>query len=119
MSLLSEFKDFAVKGNMIDMATGIIIGASFNKIVDSLVKDIIMPPLGFLIGGVDFKHLYINLSPTSYATMAQAEQAGAPIIRYGMFVTTLIDFVIVAFTIFIVIKLISRMQKARAAEPTA
>ncbi len=116
MSLLSEFREFAVKGNMIDMATGIIIGAAFNKIVDSLVNDIIMPPLGFLIGGVDFKHLYFNLGPTAYASMEEAIKAGAPIIRYGIFINTLVDFLIVSFTIFVTIKLINRLRAANNPE---
>lgn len=116
MSLLSEFKEFAVKGNMIDMATGIIIGASFNKIVDSLVNDVIMPPLGFLIGGVDFKHLYITLGTTSYASMDEATKAGAAIIRYGMFINTMVNFLIVSFTIFVTIKLINHLRKASESE---
>lgn len=117
MSLISEFKEFAVKGNMIDMATGIIIGAAFNKIVDSLVNDILMPPLGFLIGGVDFKHLYFNLNPTvTYTTMDEAIKAGAPIIRYGMFINTMVNFLIVSFTIFVTIKLINRLRASNPQE---
>lgn len=116
MSLLSEFKEFAIKGNMIDMATGIIIGAAFNKIVDSLVNDIIMPPLGFLIGGVDFKNLYVNLSLTHYATMEEAVKAGAPIIRYGAFINNMVNFLIVAFTIFVVIKLLAHLHSQRPSD---
>ena len=105
VNLWKEFKDFAFKGNMIDLAVGIIIGAGFNNLVQSLVKDIIMPPVGKILGGVDFKNLYINLSSTHYATLDAAEKAGAPVVRYGMFFNELINFIILAFTIFIVLKL--------------
>ncbi|MCC7409303.1 MAG: large-conductance mechanosensitive channel protein MscL [Phycisphaeraceae bacterium] len=114
MSLLKEFKEFAVKGNAIDMAVGIIIGASFNKIVSSLVNDVIMPPLGVLIGGVDFKYLSVILKdaiPADPATGAAAVPEVA--IRYGMFINTCIDFLIVAFTVFMMIKLMNKLLSAR------
>ena len=104
MSIISEFKEFAVKGNAIDMAVGIIIGASFGKIINSLVNDVIMPPLGLLIGGVDFKNLKIILK-------AATADAPAVAINYGQFINTTIDFLIVAFSIFIVIKGINTLKK--------
>src|SRR5574338_1665931 len=104
MGLLKEFREFAVKGNAMDLAVGIIIGAAFGKIVSSLVSDVIMPPIGLLTGQVDFSNLFINLSATSYATLAEAQKAGAPTIRYGMWLMTLIDFVLVAFSVFLLIR---------------
>ncbi len=104
MSIVKEFKDFAVKGNAVDMAVGIIIGASFGKIISSLVNDIIMPPLGLLIGGVDFKNLKIILKAATDNTPAVA-------INYGQFINTTIDFLIVAFTIFLVVKGVSSLKK--------
>jgi large conductance mechanosensitive channel len=112
MSFVSEFREFAVKGNMIDMAVGVIIGAAFGKVVDSLVKDIIMPPIGLLLGGVDFRHLYVNLGLTEYPSLEAAEKAGAPILKYGAFVSTMVDFLIIAFAIFIAIKFINRLKRA-------
>jgi large conductance mechanosensitive channel len=108
--MLKEFKEFAVKGNMVDMAVGIIVGAAFGKVVTSLVNDIIMPPIGMLMGKADFKSLFINLSSTPYASLAEAEAAGAPVIRYGLFINTALDFLIVAFVIFLVIKQINRLR---------
>ena len=110
MSMITEFREFAVKGNMIDMAVGIIIGAAFGKVVNSLVSDIIMPPIGMLLGGVDFRALYINLGSGSFDTMEAAVQAGAPLLKYGVFISTLVDFLIVAWAIFIVVKAINRMR---------
>lgn len=117
MSLAKEFKEFVMRGNVVDLAVGVIIGAAFGKIVDSLVKDIIMPPLGMLLGGVDFRHLYINLGKQSYATLAEAEQAGAPLIKYGAFINTLVDFLIVAFAIFVAIKAINRLKRTPPPAP--
>ncbi len=105
-----EFREFAVKGNMIDMAVGIIIGGAFGKIVSSLVQDVIMPPLGLLMGKVDFGSLFVNLSGKAYPSLAAAKAAGAPTINYGAFINTVIDFVIVAFAIFIVVKQLNRLQ---------
>ncbi|MDD2667959.1 large conductance mechanosensitive channel protein MscL, partial [Zoogloea sp.] len=90
MSLIQEFKEFAMKGNVVDLAVGVIIGGAFQKIVDSLVKDMIMPVIGKLLGGVDFKHLYINLGDKVFDTMDAAEKAGAPLFKYGMFVNSVI-----------------------------
>ena len=110
MSLISEFKEFAIKGNMIDMAVGIIIGAAFGKVVDSLVKDIIMPPIGMLLGGVDFRQLYVNLGSGTYETLDAAQAAGAPLLKYGAFISTLVDFLIVAWAIFIAVKAMNRVR---------
>lgn len=109
--MFSEFKKFAVQGNMIDMAVGIIVGAAFGKVVTSLVSDIVMPPFGLLLGKVDFKSLFVDLSGNGYATLAEAEKAGAPVLRYGMFVNTLLDFVIVAFCIFLVVRQINKLRE--------
>ena len=119
MSFISEFKEFAVKGNVVDMAVGIIIGAAFGKIVDSLVKDLVMPVMGKLIGGVDFRNLYINLGDKAYESMEAAEKAGAPLIKYGMFTNTVIDFLIIAMAIFVAIKVINKLkrQEEAPAEP--
>ena len=114
MSWVTEFRTFAVKGNMVDMAVGIIIGAAFGKVVDSLVKDLIMPPIGLLLGGVDFRHLYWNLSNTTYETLAAAEQAGAPLVKYGAFISAIVDFLIVALAIFVAIKFVNRVRGAQA-----
>ena len=115
MSFISEFKEFAVKVNVVDMAVGIIIGAAFGKIVDSLVKDLVMPVMGKLIGGVDFRNLYVNLGDTAYETMEAAEKAGAPLIKYGMFINTVIDFLIIAMAIFVAIKVINKLKRAEEA----
>ena len=117
--MLKEFKDFAMRGNVVDMAVGIIIGAAFGKIVSSLVKDVIMPPIGLLLGDVDFANLFINLSSKSYETLEAAKKAGAATINYGAFTNTVIDFVIIAFAIFMVIKQLNRMKKQPPpADPT-
>jgi len=119
-TMWKEFRDFAVKGNVIDLAVGIIIGAAFGKIVTSLVNDILMPPIGLLLGKVDFSNLYINLSGKTYATLADAAAAGAPVIKYGAFLNNVIDFLIVAFAIFLVVKQINRLKKQEAAaEPSS
>ncbi len=115
--MLSEFKKFAMRGNVVDMAVGIVIGAAFGKIVSSIVNDIIMPPIGMLMGGVDFSNLYFDLSRTGYASLAAAEEAGAPLIKYGIFINTVLDFVIVAFAIFMVIKGMNKMKKKEEEKP--
>ena len=117
--MLKEFKEFAIRGNVVDMAVGIVIGVAFGKIVTSFVKDIVMPPIGLLLGDVNFSNLFINLSSTSYATLEMAQKAGAATINYGAFINTLIDFVIIAFAIFMVIKQMNKMKKEEpAADPT-
>ncbi len=112
MSMLSDFKRFAVRGNVIDLAVGFILGTAFGKITTSLVNDVIMPPVGLLLGKVDFSSLYINLSGASYPSLAAAKAAGAPIIAYGSFINTILDFVIVAFAMFILVQ-----QAVRFAPP--
>ena len=119
MRFIQEFKEFAMRGNVIDLAVGVVIGAAFGKIVDSLVKDVIMPGVGMLVGGVDFSNLFINLSSTAYETLEAAEKAGAPLIKYGVFINNIINFVIIAFAIFIAIKAINKLQRAKPAEPEA
>ena len=117
--MLKEFKEFAIRGNVMDMAVGIIIGVAFGKIVTSFVKDIVMPPIGMLMGDVNFTNLFINLSNTAYATLAEAQKAGAATINYGSFINTVIDFVIIAFVIFMVIKQMNKMKKEpMPADPT-
>jgi large conductance mechanosensitive channel len=117
--MLTEFRDFAMRGNVVDMAIGIILGAAFGKIVSSLVTDVIMPPIGLLMGGVDFGDLFINLSSVHYDTLAAAKEAGAATINIGVFVNTVLDFIIVAFAIFMVIKQMNRLKKAPPpADPT-
>src|ERR1700731_1384823 len=117
--MLKEFRDFAMRGNVVDLAIGLIVGAAFGKIVTSLVNDILMPPLGLLLGKVDFSNLFINLSGQHFATLAEAKQAGAATINYGLFINTLIDFVIVAFAIFLLIRQINRLQLGKKPTPAA
>jgi len=109
--MLKEFKAFAMRGNVVDMAVGIIIGAAFGRIITSLVSDILMPPIGLLIGKVDFSGLFLSLSGKSYATLAEARAAGAATINYGVFLNTLIDFLVVAFAIFLLVRQINRWNK--------
>ena len=113
--MLKEFRDFAMKGNVMDMAVGVIIGGAFGKIVSSLVNDVIMPPIGMLLGKVDFSNLFINLSGEHYASLADAKAAGAATVNYGLFLNTVIDFVIVAFAIFLMVKWINKMRAATEA----
>ncbi len=113
MGFWGEFKEFAVKGNAIDLAVGIVIGAAFGNIVNSLVNDIIMPPIGLLLGRVDFKNLFVNLAPDkACATLEACKAAGAPVIAYGNFVNTIISFVIVALAIFLIIRQVNRLRKS-------
>ena len=115
--MFSEFKTFAMRGNVVDMAVGIIIGAAFGKIVSSIVNDIIMPPIGLLMGGVDFSNLFVDLSGVGYASLAAAEAAGAPLIKYGLFINTVLDFLIVAFAIFMVIRGMNSLKKKEEEKP--
>jgi len=117
--MLEEFKKFAMRGNVVDMAVGIIIGAAFGKIVSSLVKDVIMPPIGLLMGNVDFTNLFIDLSGKSYESLAAAQEAGAATINYGVFINTVLDFIIVAFAIFMVIKAMNKAKKKEEEAPAA
>ena len=115
--MFKEFKEFAMKGNVLDMAIGIIIGAAFGKIVTSFVSDVLMPPLGLLLGKMDFSNLFINLSGTAYATLADAKKAGAATLNYGLFLNTVIDFLIVAFVVFLLIRQVNRLRAAHAPAP--
>ncbi|MCI5108816.1 MAG: large conductance mechanosensitive channel protein MscL [Candidatus Pacebacteria bacterium] len=115
--MLDEFKKFALRGNAIDLAVGIIIGAAFNGIVTSLVKDIVTPPIGWLLGRVDFSDLYINLTSENFDSLAAAKQAGAATINYGMFINALISFVITAWVLFILVKVINKLKEQERDEP--
>ncbi len=117
--MLEEFKKFAMRGNVVDMAVGIVIGVAFGKIVSSLVKDIIMPPIGLLMGNVDFSNLFINLGDTSYESLKSAQEAGAATINYGIFFNTVLDFIIIAFAIFMIVKVINNAKKKKEAPPAA
>ena len=117
--MLKEFREFIARGNVVDLAVGVIIGAAFGKIVASLVNDLIMPPFGLLLGGVNFKDLFISLNGQAYKSLADAQAAGAPTINYGNFINTLIEFIIIAFVIFLLVKGINRLKRpAAAAAPT-
>jgi len=111
-----EFREFAMRGNVLDLAIGIIIGVAFGKIVSSFVSDILMPPVGLLLGNVDFSNLFINLSGQPYASLAEAKAAGAPTLNYGVFLNAIIDFLIVAFAIFLLVRLINRLQRQQQEE---
>ena|SRR6187399_2632041 len=118
MSMMSEFKEFAMKGSVMDLAIGVVIGGAFQKIVDSLVNDMIMPVVGLLTGGVDFANRFIVLKGgESFATLADAKKAGVPVLAYGQFINQIITFMIVAFTIFMVIKGVNRMRRNRPVPP--
>lgn len=123
MGLVKEFKEFAVRGNVIDLAVGVIVGAAFGKIVTSLVNDIIMPPVGKLLGGVNFVDLFIDLdkltgsSTKTYNSLAEAQQAGAAVIAYGQFINNVIDFLIVAFCIFLLVKGVNMLKRKEHAKP--
>jgi len=118
--MLKEFKEFALRGNVLDLAIGVIIGTAFGKIVTSLVNDILMPPIGLLLNNVDFSNLFINLGKTKSATLAEAQAAGAATLNYGVFLNTLIDFIIVALVIFLLVRQVNRRtaKPAPAAEAT-
>jgi len=109
--MLKEFKEFAMRGNVLDMAVGIIIGAAFGKIVAVFVSDVLMPPIGLLLGKMDFSNLFLNLTAKPYATIAEAKAAGAATINYGLFLNTVIDFIIVAFAIFLLIRQVNRLKR--------
>jgi large conductance mechanosensitive channel len=115
--LLQEFKEFALRGNVVDLAVGLIIGAAFGAIVNSLVADVIMPPIGLLMGNVDFSDLFINLSVQDYPSLAAARAAGAPVIAYGAFLNAVINFIIVALAIFVLVKGMNQLRRQQAEEP--
>ena len=117
--MLKEFKEFAIKGNVIDMAVGVVIGGAFGKIVGSLVADVIMPPIGLLLGRVDFTNLFLNLSGTPVASLADAKAKGLATLNYGVFINTAFEFFIIAFAIFLVIKQINRLKREAPPAPAA
>lgn len=110
--MLKEFRDFAMRGNVVDLAIGIIIGAAFTEVVNSLVDDILMGPIGVLLGRVDFSNFYINLSGTHYDSLAAAQEAGAATINYGLFLNSLVSFLIVAFAVFLIVKAVNRLRES-------
>ena len=119
--MIKEFKQFILKGNVLDLAIGVIIGGAFGKIISSLVTDVLMPPIGMLLGKVDFSNLYINLSGGIYPSLAEAQKAGAATLNFGLFLNNIINFVIVALVIFLIVKQVNQLQKPAAqpaAEPT-
>jgi large conductance mechanosensitive channel len=116
--VFKEFKEFALRGNVLDMAVGIIIGAAFGKIITSLVNDVIMPPIGLILGNVNFNDLFVSLNRTHYATLAEAKAASAPTINYGMFLNNLLDFTIVAFVMFMMIRWFNRLMPPPMVEKT-
>ena len=117
--MLNDFKKFIARGNVMDLAVGIIMGAAFTGIVNSLVADIIMPPIGMAMNGIDFSSLYLNLSGTEYASLKEAKAAGAATINYGVFINQIINFVIVSFAVFMLVKQVSRLQTKQEAEVKA
>lgn len=117
MSLKEDFKKFAMRGNVIDMAVGVIIGGAFGKIVGSLVNDVIMPPIGMALGKMDFKNLFVTLNGKEYATLEAAKKAGAPVLAYGSFINTIVDFLILAFVVFLMVKQINKLIPPPAPKP--
>jgi large conductance mechanosensitive channel len=118
-SMLKEFRDFAMRGNVIDLAVGIIIGAAFTTVVNSLVKDIIMPPIGYIMNGIDFSNFFLVLKGDEYPSLKAAQDAGAVTINYGVFINACINFLIVAFAVFLLVKQVNRFRKQAPAEPPA
>jgi large conductance mechanosensitive channel len=115
--MLKEFRDFAMRGNVVDLAVGVIIGAAFGKIVDSLVKDIIMPPIGAVLKGVNFSNLFLAIDGKAYDTLAKAKEAGAPVITYGLFINQVIEFFIIAACVFALVKIVNQIKRAPAPAP--
>jgi large conductance mechanosensitive channel len=116
--MFREFKEFAIRGNVVDLAVGLIIGAAFGKIVTSFVNDILMPPIGLLLGRVNFENLFVTLGGPSYASLAEAKAAGAPTVNYGVFINNVLDFILVAFAVFLLIRWINRLRRHPEAAPT-
>jgi large conductance mechanosensitive channel len=117
--MLQEFKAFALRGNVMDLAVGVIIGAAFGKIVGSMTNDVIMPVVGLMLGKVDFSQLFINLSGADYATLQEAVDAGAPVLKYGAFINSVLDFLILAFIIFMMVRAMNKLKKAEPPPPPA
>jgi large conductance mechanosensitive channel len=116
--MFKEFKEFVTRGNVLDLAIGIIMGAAFGAIVNSLVKDVIMPPVGLLLGKIDFNDMYVNLSGKSFASLTAARAAGAPVIAYGMFINAVLSFIVVALVVFLIVRMVNRMRRAPETTPT-
>ncbi len=119
MKMIQEFKEFAMRGNVIDLAVGIIIGGAFGKIVSSMVNDMLMPVIGLIMGKISFANLFVTLDGKSYGSLAAAKEAGAAVIPYGLFINSVIDFVIVAFCLFLIIKAINRFKRKEETAPAA
>jgi len=119
MSFIQEFKAFAMRGNVVDLAVAVVIGGAFGKIVNSLVQDIVMPVVGSMTGGVDFKQLYLNLGSQTFASLEAAEKAGAPLVKYGAFINSLVDFTLIALVIFLAVKGINSLKREEEAAPAA
>ena len=119
MGMIDEFREFAVKGNAIDLAVGVVLGAAFGKIVTSLVDDIIMPPIGLALGGVDFTDLFVNLGAGSYASLEEAKAAGAPTLNYGNFLQNVVDFLLVTLALFLIVRVINRLRRRKEEIPAA
>jgi large conductance mechanosensitive channel len=117
--MIKEFRDFIMRGNVLDLAIAVIIGVAFGAIISSLVNDVLMPPIGLLLGAVNFSNLFIDLSGQGYASLAAAEEAGAPVMRYGVFLNTIINFLIVAFVIFLIVKASNAAKRPQEAAPAA
>ncbi len=117
--MLKEFKEFAMRGNVVDMAIGVIIGGAFGKIITSLINDVIMPPIGLLLGGVDFTNLFLDLSGKGYSSLAAAQEAGAATINYGLFLNTILGFIVVALIVFLLVRQMNRMKKQEETPPAA
>jgi large conductance mechanosensitive channel len=117
--MLKEFREFIARGNVVDMAVGIIMGVAFTAIVTSLVQDVVMPPVGVLVGGADFSQFYLNLSGGSYASLAEAEEAGAATLTYGRFVNAVINFLLVAFVVFLLVRAVNRLKRRQEEAPAA
>jgi large conductance mechanosensitive channel len=117
--MLKEFREFALKGSVLDLAIGIVIGVAFGRVVASFVSDVLMPPIGYLFGGIDFSNLFVTLSPGTYPSLAAAKAAGAATINYGLFVNTVIEFLIVALALFLVVKAVNAMRRREEAAPSA
>ncbi|HEV8339517.1 MAG TPA: large conductance mechanosensitive channel protein MscL [bacterium] len=116
--MLKEFKEFALRGSLLDLAIGLVLGTAFGKIITSLVNDILMPPVGLALGRVSFSNLFVNLTRTDYPTLAAAREAGAPTINYGIFLNTVLDFVIVAFALFLIIREVNRLRRRGETPPS-
>jgi large conductance mechanosensitive channel len=116
--MLKDFKEFATRGNVVDLAVGVVIGVAFGKIVTSFVNDIVMPPIGLIVGHIDFKDLFINLSNTSYRSLADAKAAGAPVLAYGTFLNTVFEFLVVAFAVFLLVRQVNRLKSKPSPTPT-